>query len=119
MSFGTVLGAGAMINWLTVENADVPLFEDWYNFEHLPERVSTPSNCGSRPKRSPNSSASLRTEAISGPVMLSLRGGESARCSERIAYAATSRCQITLAWPMASGIGVPSYTACAISCSTP
>jgi hypothetical protein len=42
MSFGTVLGAGAMINWLTVENADVPLFEDWYNFEHLPERVSTP-----------------------------------------------------------------------------
>lgn len=42
MGFGTVLGAGAMINWLSVENTDVPLFEDWYNFEHLPERVSTP-----------------------------------------------------------------------------
>jgi hypothetical protein len=41
-AFGTVLGACAMINWLTVENADVPLFEDWYNFEHLAERVSTP-----------------------------------------------------------------------------
>lgn len=42
MAFGTVLGTGAMVNWLTVENTDVPLFEDWYDFEHLPERVSTP-----------------------------------------------------------------------------
>ncbi|MEV0109423.1 hypothetical protein AB0H42_24220 [Nocardia sp. NPDC050799] len=40
--FETVLGTGAMINWLTVENTDVPLFDDWYSYEHLPERVSTP-----------------------------------------------------------------------------
>ncbi|MFB9378180.1 hypothetical protein ACFFKU_09010 [Kineococcus gynurae] len=42
MTFATVAGAGAMINWITVGNADLALFEDWYNFEHLPERVSTP-----------------------------------------------------------------------------
>jgi hypothetical protein len=35
-------GAGTMINWITVADADLPVFEDWYNFEHLVERVSTP-----------------------------------------------------------------------------
>jgi hypothetical protein len=40
--FESVLGAGAMINWITVGSGDVPLYEDWYNFQHLPERVSTP-----------------------------------------------------------------------------
>lgn len=40
--FESVLGAGAMINWITVASDDVPLYEDWYNFQHLPERVSTP-----------------------------------------------------------------------------
>jgi hypothetical protein len=40
--FESVLGAGAMINWISVAADDVPLYEDWYNFQHLPERVSTP-----------------------------------------------------------------------------
>jgi hypothetical protein len=31
-----------MINWITVAPDDVPLYEDWYNFQHLPERVSIP-----------------------------------------------------------------------------
>ena len=28
MEFESVLGAGAMINWITVGSADVPLYED-------------------------------------------------------------------------------------------
>ncbi|MDF2823180.1 MAG: hypothetical protein K0R68_588 [Mycobacterium sp.] len=40
--FESVVGAGAMINWISVERAHVPVYEDWYNFQHLPERVSTP-----------------------------------------------------------------------------
>ncbi|MGV9798434.1 hypothetical protein ACWDTP_10275 [Mycobacterium sp. NPDC003449] len=40
--FESVLGAGAMINWITVAREHVPLYEDWYNYQHLPERVSTP-----------------------------------------------------------------------------
>lgn len=40
--FESVLGTGAMINWITVACKDAPLYEDWYNFQHLPERVSTP-----------------------------------------------------------------------------
>ncbi len=41
-TFESVLGRGAMINWITVERDNVPLYEDWYNYQHLPERVSTP-----------------------------------------------------------------------------
>jgi hypothetical protein len=41
-AFPSVLGRGAMINWITVDRDDVPLYEDWYNYQHLPERVSTP-----------------------------------------------------------------------------
>jgi hypothetical protein len=41
-AFESVLGRGAMINWITVDRDDVPLYEDWYNYQHLPERVSTP-----------------------------------------------------------------------------
>ncbi|MGN6326692.1 hypothetical protein [Pseudolysinimonas sp.] len=33
---------GVMLNWIRVEEADVPLVEDWYDFEHLAERVATP-----------------------------------------------------------------------------
>lgn len=40
--FESVLGQGAMVNWITVASEDVPIYEDWYNFQHLPERVSTP-----------------------------------------------------------------------------
>ncbi|WP_087874524.1 hypothetical protein [Arthrobacter globiformis] len=42
MHFESLSGAGALINWITVGHSDVPLFEDWYNYQHLPERVSTP-----------------------------------------------------------------------------
>ncbi|GAA2012406.1 hypothetical protein JL107_06345 [Nakamurella flavida] len=38
----SLTGGGTMINWITVADADLPLFEDWYNFQHLVERVSTP-----------------------------------------------------------------------------
>lgn len=41
-AFESVLGAGAMINWISVAPQNVALYDDWYNFEHLPERVSTP-----------------------------------------------------------------------------
>jgi hypothetical protein len=41
-AFESVLGTGAMINWITVRREHEALYEDWYNFEHLPERVSTP-----------------------------------------------------------------------------
>lgn len=41
-AFESVVGAGAMINWITVAREHLPIYEDWYNFEHLPERVSTP-----------------------------------------------------------------------------
>lgn len=40
--FESVVGAGAMINWITVARENLPIYEDWYNFQHLPERVSTP-----------------------------------------------------------------------------
>ncbi|MDV3123464.1 hypothetical protein M1247_00925 [Mycobacterium sp. 21AC1] len=40
--FESVTGAGAMINWISVAREDLPIYEDWYNFQHLPERVSTP-----------------------------------------------------------------------------
>ncbi|ANW65924.1 hypothetical protein BCA37_22240 [Mycobacterium sp. djl-10] len=40
--FESVVGAGAMINWITVARDHLPIYEDWYNFQHLPERVSTP-----------------------------------------------------------------------------
>ena len=41
--FESVIGAGAMINWIAVVIAStLTLYEDWYNFQHLPERVSTP-----------------------------------------------------------------------------
>lgn len=41
-AFESVVGTGAMINWITVARGDLPVYEDWYNFQHLPERVSTP-----------------------------------------------------------------------------
>lgn len=41
-SLGAASGSGAMINWITIAEDDLPLYEDWYSFEHLPERVSTP-----------------------------------------------------------------------------
>lgn len=41
-AFESVLGTGAMINWITVERKHMALYEDWYNYQHLPERVSTP-----------------------------------------------------------------------------
>ncbi|MGE0217066.1 hypothetical protein [Mycolicibacterium sp.] len=41
-AFESVVGAGAMINWISVARDDLPVYEDWYNFQHLPERVSTP-----------------------------------------------------------------------------
>lgn len=40
--FDAVLGGGAMINWITIDRADLPLYSDWYDYQHLPERVSTP-----------------------------------------------------------------------------
>lgn len=42
MQFQSLAGAGALVNWITVGHSDVPLFDDWYNYQHLPERVSTP-----------------------------------------------------------------------------
>jgi hypothetical protein len=42
VTFESVLGTGAMINWITMDREDVPLYEEWYNYQHLPERVSTP-----------------------------------------------------------------------------
>lgn len=42
MHFQSLSGAGALVNWITVGHSDVPLFDDWYNYQHLPERVSTP-----------------------------------------------------------------------------
>ncbi|MEV1294918.1 hypothetical protein [Pseudonocardia sp. NPDC049635] len=42
MSFRTLAGAGALINWIDVP-ADVEAeFDHWYTFQHLPERVGTP-----------------------------------------------------------------------------
>jgi hypothetical protein len=41
-TFESVVGAGAMINWITVAPEHLDVYEDWYNFQHLPERVSTP-----------------------------------------------------------------------------
>ncbi|MEQ3550905.1 hypothetical protein WIS52_10510 [Pseudonocardia nematodicida] len=35
-------GAGAMLNRITIADDDRSLFEDWYNFQHLPERVGIP-----------------------------------------------------------------------------
>jgi hypothetical protein len=40
--FESVVGAGAMINWITVPREHLAVYEDWYNYQHLPERVSTP-----------------------------------------------------------------------------
>ncbi|MCX2729290.1 hypothetical protein OOZ19_03485 [Saccharopolyspora sp. NFXS83] len=40
--FTSVAGAGAMLNWITIADGDREVFEDWYNFEHLPERVEIP-----------------------------------------------------------------------------
>ena len=40
--FAGALGAGGMVNWITVADEDRPIFDEWYDFEHLPERVSTP-----------------------------------------------------------------------------
>lgn len=40
--FESVVGAGAMINWITVPRKHMAVYEDWYNYQHLPERVSTP-----------------------------------------------------------------------------
>jgi hypothetical protein len=42
VQFQSLSGAGALVNWITVRRSDVPLFDDWYNYQHLPERVSTP-----------------------------------------------------------------------------
>lgn len=41
-AFESVVGTGAMINWISVAREHLPVYEDWYNFQHLPERVSTP-----------------------------------------------------------------------------
>lgn len=40
--FESILGGGAMVNWITVARENIALYEDWYNFQHLPERISTP-----------------------------------------------------------------------------
>lgn len=36
------LGAGALINWIDVDDADRDLFETWYMSQHLAERVGVP-----------------------------------------------------------------------------
>lgn len=38
----SLIGKGALINWLDVELEDDEDFNDWYTHEHLPERVSIP-----------------------------------------------------------------------------
>lgn len=40
--FESALGSGAMLNWISIAEEDAARYEDWYNFQHLPERVSTP-----------------------------------------------------------------------------
>ncbi|MGG6381375.1 hypothetical protein [Paenarthrobacter sp. NEAU-H11] len=42
MHFQSLSGAAALVNWITVGRSDVPTFDDWYNYQHVPERVSTP-----------------------------------------------------------------------------
>ncbi|HZZ46066.1 MAG TPA: hypothetical protein VFE65_04215 [Pseudonocardia sp.] len=54
VGFESVRGTGAMINWLTVVDADVDVFEDWYDFEHIPERVSVPGFLRARPSWPPD-----------------------------------------------------------------
>jgi hypothetical protein len=40
--FDAPRGRGALVMWITVAEDDVPVFEDWYAFEHMPERVAVP-----------------------------------------------------------------------------
>ncbi|WBU37903.1 hypothetical protein [Homoserinibacter sp. YIM 151385] len=42
MSAPVRLGAGMLVNVISVDAEDLPDFEDWYSFEHFPERLAVP-----------------------------------------------------------------------------
>ena len=71
------------------------------------------------PKRRPNSSASQRTDVVSGPLTLIGDVGTVAAARQRSACALASPCQITLTWPIVTSTGSPRQTLSATSASTP
>lgn len=62
--FFSVLGSGAMINWITVDRSDETLFSDWYDYQHLRERVSTPGFLRGRRFRAVDQPDDLRLDYL-------------------------------------------------------
>jgi len=42
MSYSPLRGTGALVNVITVNREDVKEFDDWYSFQHFPERLAVP-----------------------------------------------------------------------------